>query len=207
MDRVCRTRLAKSCGSRDDSLSWNLSRVKQGGAIRVTTWIHGTEGVRWRCGQRDAVRGQDDAQVDRSWPEEGISAVSSVSSVRRTNASRRQEQLRVSSSEERQDLRQGGLAMGFVSGDRTWRRSCLLQGQHKHGRSKKLHINRLHQTCGPVNQQRHVCVEKCPLTVRHVAKRSGDSCGESQQSFGGIATRRPRRNTRSTVASVLRLAA
>ena len=46
MDRVCRTRLAKSCGSRDDSLSWNLSRVKRGGAIRVTTWIHGNEGVR-----------------------------------------------------------------------------------------------------------------------------------------------------------------
>ena len=44
MDRVCRTRLAKSCGSRDDSLSWNLSRVKQGGAIRVTTWIRGSEG-------------------------------------------------------------------------------------------------------------------------------------------------------------------
>ena len=27
--------LAKSCASRDDSLSWNLSRVKQGGAIRA----------------------------------------------------------------------------------------------------------------------------------------------------------------------------
>ena len=95
--------------------------------------------------------------------------------------------------------------MGFVSGDRTRRRSCLLRGQHKHGRSMKLHSNRLHQTRGPVNQQRHVCVETCPLTMRHVAKRS-DSCGESQQSFGGIATRRPRRNTRSTVASVLRSA-
>ena len=46
------------------------------------------------------MRRQDDAQVDRGWPEEGISAVSSVSSVRRTNAPRRQEQLRVSSSEE-----------------------------------------------------------------------------------------------------------
>ena len=99
-DHASRTRLAKSCGSRDDSLSWNLSRVKRGGAIRVTTWIHGSEGVRWRGGRRVAVRQQDDAQVDRDWPEEGISAVSSVSSVRRTNASRRQEQLRVSSSEE-----------------------------------------------------------------------------------------------------------
>ena len=206
MDRVCRTRLAKSCGSRDDSLSWNLSRVKQCGAIRVTTWIHGSEGVRWRGGRRVAVRRLDDAQVDRDWSQEGISAVSSVSSVRRTNASRRQEQLRVSRSEERQDLRQGGLAMGFVSGDGTRRRLCLLRGQHKHGRSKKLHSNRLHQTCGLVNQQRHVCVEKCPLTMSHVAKRSGDSFGESQQSFGGIETRRPRRNRRSTVASVLRLA-
>ena len=35
MDHVGRTRLAKSCGSCDDSLSWNLSRVKQGGAIRA----------------------------------------------------------------------------------------------------------------------------------------------------------------------------
>ena len=179
-DHASRTRLAKSCGSRDDSLSWNLSRVKQGGAIRVTTWIHGSKGRALEGWRRVAVRRQDDAQFDRDWPEEGISAVSSVSSVRRTNASK---QLRVSSSEERQDLRQGGLAMGFVSGDRTRRR--LLRGQHKHWRSKKLHSNRLHQTCGPVNQQRHVCVEKCPLTMRHVAKRSGDSCGESQQSFGG----------------------
>ena len=47
-DHASRTRLAKSCGSRDDSFSWNLSRVKRCGAIRVTTWIHGSEGVRWR---------------------------------------------------------------------------------------------------------------------------------------------------------------
>ena len=31
MDRVDRARLAKSCGSCDDSPSWNLGRVKQGG--------------------------------------------------------------------------------------------------------------------------------------------------------------------------------
>ena len=54
--------------------------------------------------------------------------------------------------------------MGFVSGDRTRRRSCLLRGQHKHGRSRRS------STAGLVNQQRHVCVEKCPLTMRHVAK-------------------------------------
>ena len=35
MDHVGRTRLAKSCESRDDSLSWNLRCVKQGGAIRA----------------------------------------------------------------------------------------------------------------------------------------------------------------------------
>ena len=52
--------------------------------------------------------------------------------------------------------------------------------------------NRLHQTCRPVNQFEHVCVEECLLTTRHTAKRSGDSCGESQQSFGGSAPRRPK---------------
>ena len=35
MDQVGRTRLAKFCESRDDSLSWYLSRVQQGGAIRA----------------------------------------------------------------------------------------------------------------------------------------------------------------------------
>ena len=68
MDRVCRTRLAKSCGSRDDSLSWNLSRVKQGGAVRVTTWIHGSEGVRWWRGRRVAVRRQEQLEAS-SWEE------------------------------------------------------------------------------------------------------------------------------------------
>ena len=58
------------------------------------------------------------------------------------------------------------------------------------GGARSSNRNRLHQTCGPVNQQRHVCVEKCQLTMRHVANRSGDSCGESQQRFGGIMTRR-----------------
>ena len=73
------------------------------GRVKQSEWRHGST-VAKACagggGRRVAVRQQDDAQVDRDWPEEGISAVSSVSSVRRTNASRRQEQLRVSSSEE-----------------------------------------------------------------------------------------------------------
>ena len=40
------------------------------------------------------------------------------------------------------------------------------------GGAERLHSNRLHQTCRPVNQLRHVCVEKCPLTTRHVATRT-----------------------------------
>ena len=35
LDRVDRARLVEHCGSRDDSPSWNLSRVKQGETIRV----------------------------------------------------------------------------------------------------------------------------------------------------------------------------
>ena len=178
MDHVCRTCLAKSCGSRDDSLSWNLSRVKQGGAIRTKTWVHRTEGVRWRGGQRVAVRRQDDAQVDRSWPEEGISAVSSVSSIRRANASRRQEQLRVSSSEEHKTLHKAsrwGYSRAATGRARRW--TCFVRPAHTRGGAAQLHNNRLHQTCRPVNQYTHVCVERCPLTMRHAAERSRDSCG------------------------------
>ena len=46
LGHVGRTRLAKSCGSRDDSLSWNLSRVKQDGAIRADDKDHKAEGAR-----------------------------------------------------------------------------------------------------------------------------------------------------------------
>ena len=35
LDRVDRARLVESCGTRDDSPSWNLGRAKQGGTIRV----------------------------------------------------------------------------------------------------------------------------------------------------------------------------
>ena len=57
-----------------------------------------------------------------------------------------------------------------------------------------------------VNQCKRVCVEKCPVTMVHIAMRSGDSCGVSQRlSFDGNANRRPKRNTKSTTASVLRL--
>ena len=38
-DHVGRTRLEKFCGSRDESLSWNLSRVKQNVQSEQTTWI------------------------------------------------------------------------------------------------------------------------------------------------------------------------
>ena len=43
LDHVGRTRLPKSRGSRDDSLSWNLSRVKQGGAFPPDDMDHKTE--------------------------------------------------------------------------------------------------------------------------------------------------------------------
>ena len=102
-------RVEKGTGTLDE----DQGEVPTVGEDRDT--IHGSEGVRWRSGRRVAVRQQDDAQVDRDWPEEGINAVSSVSSVRRTNASRRQEQLEVNNSEKRQDFRQGGFAMGFVA--------------------------------------------------------------------------------------------
>ena len=77
----------------------------------MTTWIHGSEGVRWRGGRRVAVRQQDDAQVDQS--EEGISQLGQHGHERiEATGAGQSEQLGGA-----QDLRQGGLAMGFVSGD------------------------------------------------------------------------------------------
>ena len=35
---------------------------------------------------------------------------------------------------------------------------------------------RLHQTRRPVNQHVRVCVKRCALTTRHIAKRCGDNC-------------------------------
>ena len=97
------------------------------------------------------------------------------------------------SSQGAKDLPQGLAERTFASSDRTRRWTCLLRVQHKHGRSTRLHNNRLHQTCRPVNQFEHVCVEECPLTTRHTASRSGDSCEESQRlSFGGTAAQRPK---------------
>ena len=45
----------------------------------------------------------------------------------------------------------------------------------------------LHQTRGPVNQCKYVCAEKCPLTMRHTAERSGDSCGEPMRHMANAA--------------------
>ena len=82
-------------------------------------------------------------------------------------AVKRQEQLRVSSpGSKRPSTRPRGT---FASSDRTRRWTCFLRVQHKHGRSTRLHNNRLHQTCRRVNQFEHVCVEECPLTTRHTA--------------------------------------
>ena len=138
---------------------------------------------------------------------------------------KRQEQLGVSSPGEQKDLPQGLAEGDFASSDRTWCWTCLLRGQHKHGRSTRLHSNKLHQTCRPVNQLEHVCVEECPLTTRHTTNRSGDSCEEvattelrrectPEAEAGGSRTtaRRsegscgnaPEQNTRVTITSTLR---
>ena len=34
-------------------------------------------------------------------------------------------------------------------------------------------VQRFHQTCRPVNQNKHVYVEKIPLTMRHMAEAAG----------------------------------
>ena len=73
------------------------------------------------------------------------------------------------------------------------------------GRAQDSNSNRLHQTCRPDDQFEHVCVEECPLTTRHTAKRSGDSCGESHRASAGSRPRGRSKENQATIASVLRL--
>ena len=152
IDHVSRTRLAKSCETRDDSLSWNLSRVNEAGWSNPSR-RHGFTGTK-ACAERVNVR----------------------------VAVRRQEQLGVSSSEEQKTFYKAS-RWGYsraATGRGAGRARCRLV--HEHGREQNGSTNnsRLHQTCRPVNQFEHVCVERCPLTMRHAAKRSGDSCGNER---------------------------
>ena len=72
------------------------------------------------------------------------------------------------------DLQQG-LAMGYNREQRPDAALDVLSAgtaQAREEQGDSTTTTRLHQTCGPVNQLRHVCVEKCPLTTRHVATRT-----------------------------------
>ena len=99
---------------------------------------------------------------------------------------------------------QQGLAMGFRE-RRPWTRSApdvLDEARTSTGRSRTKDSSsnaRLPQMRRLVNQCRRVCAERCPLTMRHVATRSGHSCGSESTrtrphgsvttpSFGGLHT-------------------
>ena len=73
------------------------------------------------------------------------------------------------------DLPQG-LAMGYNREQRPDAALDVLAAgtAQARGGAQDSNGNRLQQTCRPVDQFEHVCVEKCPLTTRHTAKRSGD---------------------------------
>ena len=47
------------------------------------------------------------------------------------------------------------------------------------GGAERLHSNKLHQTCRPVNQLRHVCVEKCPTD--HEARSHTHAAGTAAE--------------------------
>ena len=55
VEHVGGTRLAMSCRTRDDTLSWNLSRVKQGSAIRAEDIDHRVEVKKVTSGTKTAA--------------------------------------------------------------------------------------------------------------------------------------------------------
>ena len=95
-----------------------------------------------------------------------------------TVAVRRQEQLGVSS-EEHMTFHKAS-RWGYsraATGRGAGRARCRLARARERAEKDSFNVNRLHQTCRPVNQYTHV--EKRPLTTRHTARRSRDSCGMS----------------------------
>ena len=101
------------------------------------------------------------------------------------------EQLGASSSDNDDKTIRQGLATGGRE-RRPWtrRRTCLLQDSTDTGREQR----RLHKTRRRVNHHVHICFERCPLTTRNTAKRSGGSVS-LLQGFGGTAAQRPKRTT------------
>ena len=87
------------------------------------------------------------------------------------------------------------IRQGFATGSRerrpwTRRRTCLLQDSTDTGREQR----RLHKTRRRDNHYVHICFERCPLTTRHTAKRSGSVT--LLQGFGGTASQRPKWTTK-----------
>ena len=160
-----------------------------------------------RGGRRVAVRRQDDAQVDRDWARRRHQR-SQLSQLGQTTqcieATGAAQSLQLGGA---QDLRQGGLAMGFVSGDRKRRRSCLLRGQHKHGRSR-----RLQQQQAPPDMRTSQSAKAC---LRREVPTDHEARGQAQRrQLRRVATelrrdRDPEAEAKHAkhVASVLRLAA
>ena len=98
-----------------------------------------------------------------------------------TVAVKRQEQLGVSSLEEHKTFHKAS-RWGYsraATGRGAGRAGCRLARARERAEKDPINDNRLHQTCRPVNQYTHVCVEKCPLTMRHKARRRRDNCGMS----------------------------
>ena len=77
LDRVDRPRLVESGGSRDDSLSFNLSRAKQGDAIRVDSTCSRCRRRVYKCGCND--RGNVISERD-----DRLSAVAVMGNLRST---------------------------------------------------------------------------------------------------------------------------
>ena len=101
-----------------------------------------------------------------------------------------------SSDNDDKTIRQGFATRSRERRPRTRRRMCLLQDKTDTGREQR----RLHKTRSRVNHYVRICLERCPLTTRHTAKRSGSV--SLLQGFAGLQ-HRGRSGRRCTIAASL----
>ena len=105
----------------------------------------------------------------------------------------RQEQLGVSSpGSKRPSTRpRGGVQSRAATGRGAGRACCGYSTST--GGAQDSNSNRLHQTRRPVDQFEHVCVEKCPLTTRHIAKTQRRQLRRVATELRRELARRPKR--------------
>ena len=155
----------------------------------VSTWSHGSDALKKTRPENEQVprgQGAEDCEIGRDEHHERKGGWNSRSEA--TGAAR--ESTRPSTRPRDGDVREQrpDAALDVLGA------ACTSMGDNK---------TRVHQTCGPVNQHKHVCVERCPGHEAHSQAQRRQLRRVATTELRRECTQRPKRNRRRMVASEL----